>query len=98
MPDALTVTGQLLKPRTENMRMITIISDGWLNGYPDMSTALVETLNKLGGRNISLIGIGAKTRRMEFFFKTNCSVYTQRDLTKKFSSLYFGASQIAVDT
>lgn len=98
MPDALKVAGQILKARAENLRLISIISDGWPYGYSDMSAALSEVLNTLNGGNISLIGIGAKTRRMEMFFKSNCSAYTLRDLSKKFSNLYFEVSNIASGT
>ena len=98
MPDALSLAGQVIKPRPENLRLITIISDGWPYGYPDMDAALSETINTLQGGNIALIGIGAQSRRMDFLFKSSCSVYTLRDFTKKFPNLYFEASKIAAET
>jgi len=98
MPDALTIAGQILKERAENLRLIAIISDGWPYGYSEVNAALSEILNTLTGGNISVIGIGARTRRMEFFFKSNCTAYTLRDLSKKFSNLYFEVSNIASGT
>jgi len=98
MPDALEVAGQIIKARTENLRLITIISDGWPYGYPNINVALNETIETLQGGNIVVIGIGAKSHRMESFFNNHCTAYTLRDLTKKFSNLYLKRSRIAVET
>jgi len=98
MPDALEVAGQIIKSRNENLRLITVISDGWPFGYADMDSALAETIDTLQRRNIAVLGIGAKSRRMSLFFKNYCTVYTLRDLKKKFSTLYMEASRIAVET
>jgi len=98
MPDALKVAGQIIKERNENLRLIAIISDGWPFGYSDVEDALSEVVGTLQKRNIAVIGIGAKSRRMGFFFKNHCTVYTLRDLKKKFSNLYMNASRIAVET
>lgn len=98
MPDALSVAGQLIKSRAENMRMITVISDGWPFGYADMNAALSEAIKTLEGGSISLVGVGAKTNKMEGFFRSNCAVYTLRDLTRRFSNLYMVASRVAAET
>jgi Txe/YoeB family toxin of Txe-Axe toxin-antitoxin module len=98
MPDALRIAGHIIRARNENMRLITIISDGWPYGYEDIDVELKNTLTTLNGGNISVVGVGAKSRRMEFFFKSNCPVYTLRDLTKRFSNLYFEASRIAAES
>jgi hypothetical protein len=98
MPDALKVVGQIIKERNENLRLIAIISDGWPFGYSDVEDALSEVVDTLQRRNIAVIGIGAKSRRMGFFFKNHCTVYTLRDLKKKFSHLYMTASRIAVES
>jgi hypothetical protein len=97
MPDALTLAGQVIKSRTDNMRLITVISDGWPYGYADMNNALSETLNTLTKGNISVIGVGAQSRQMEYFFKSCSTVYSLRDLTKKFSNLYMEASHVAAE-
>lgn len=98
MPDALTLACQLLKARPENMRLVTIISDGWPHGYSDVDNALSQVLSTMAGRNITVIGIGANSRRAETLFKSHCTVYDLRDLSKKFSNLYFEASRIAAET
>ena len=95
LPDALKLAGRVIRARTENMKLITIISDGWPYGYADVNIALKETINTLTRRNISVIGIGVQSRQMEVFFKSCSTVYNLRDLTKKFSNLYFEASNVA---
>jgi hypothetical protein len=98
IPDALIMAGQSIKTRPENLRLITVISDGWPYGYPNIDVALSETLNTLQGGNISVLGIGAKSRRMEFFFNRNYPVYTLRDMTKNFSNLYMEVSRVAAES
>ena len=98
MPDALRIAGDIIKQRNENLRLITVISDGWPFGYEGIDDELSEVLGTLQKRNIAVIGIGAKSRRMQLYFKNYCLVYTLRDLKKKFSNLYMEASRIAVET
>ena len=98
MPDVLEVAGQITKARNENLRLITIISDGWPYGYPNINVALNETIETLQRGNIVVLGIGAKSHRMESFFNDHCTAYTLRDLKKKFSNLYLKRSRIAVET
>jgi hypothetical protein len=96
--DALMIGGQVIKARAENMRLITVISDGYPFGYLNESGTLEELIRTLEGRSISLIGIGTKSRRMKTLFRTSCSVYTLRDLAKKFSNLYLSASQVVAES
>ena len=98
MPDALKVAGDVIRQRNENLRLITVISDGWPFGYEGIDDELSEVLGTLQKRNIAVIGIGAKSRRMQLYFKNYCLVYTLRDLKKKFSNLYMEASRIAVES
>jgi uncharacterized protein (DUF849 family) len=95
LPDALKLAGRVIRARTENMKLITIISDGWPYGYENVNVALKETINTLTSRNISVIGIGVQSRQMAVFFKSCSTVYNLRDLTKKFSNLYFEAGNVA---
>ena len=98
MPDALKIAGEIIKQRNENLRLITVISDGWPFGYAGIDDELSKVLDVLQRANIAVIGIGAKTQRMQLYFKNHCTVYTLRDLKKKFSNLYMEASRIAVET
>lgn len=96
MPDALQLAAELLKNRAENLRLITVVSDGWPYGYSKIAVALGETLDFLERADITVIGVGVKTSRMENFFKMNCNVECMRDLTKKFSNLFLEAGRGAV--
>jgi hypothetical protein len=98
MPDALSLAGHAIKSRAENMRLLTIISDGWPCGYSEINDELLETVSSLTGCNVSVVGIGAQTRRMSSFFKSTCAVYTMRDLTRQFSSLYLEASRVVAES
>lgn len=96
MPDALHLAGEFLKKRSENLRLVTILSDGWPYGYSKIDDALKETLKFLKKSGIVVIGIGVKTNRMENLFRTNCAVKEPRDLTKRFPNLFLEASRGAV--
>ena len=96
MPDALRLAGEILKKRPDNLRLLTILSDGWPSGYSNITGALVETLRVLEKAGIVVIGLGVKSNRMENFFRVNCNVKDARDLTKTFSNLYLEACRGAV--
>jgi hypothetical protein len=96
MPDALHLAGEILKKRSENLRLVTVLSDGWPYGYSKITNALLKTLKSLKKSGIVVIGIGIKTSRMENFFRVNCRVKDLMDMTKKFSSLFLEASRSAV--
>ncbi len=98
LPDALKVAGEVIKSRNENLRLVTVISDGWPMGYSSIAEELSEIIDTLQRRNIAVLGIGAKSRQVSVFFKNYCTVYTLKDLKKKFSTLYMEASRIAVET
>jgi len=96
MPDALRLAGEILKKRSENLRLVTILSDGWPYGYSNITAAMAETLKVLEKAGIVVIGIGVRTNRMENFLRVNCNAKSMRDLTKKFSKLFMEASRGAV--
>lgn len=95
MPDALRLAGEFLKSRIENLRLITVVSDGRPYGYPKIAAALKEILHFLEKVDINVLGVGVKTNRMKEFFRANCNVRCIRDLTKKFSNLFLEACKNA---
>jgi len=98
IPDALETAGKIIKTRNENLRLIMVITDGWPSGYNDINPALSKTMESLERANIAVLGIGAKSQQIGSCFKKNCAVYTLRDMKKKFSNVYLGASRIAVES
>ncbi|NIO37626.1 hypothetical protein GTO27_07975 [Candidatus Bathyarchaeota archaeon] len=98
MPDALKVAGNIIKKRNENLRLIMIISDGWPLGYESIDEELAEALDTLRKARVAVIGVGARSRRVQLYFRNHCLVYTLRDLKRKFSNLYMEASRVAVES
>ncbi|MBC7131101.1 VWA domain-containing protein [Candidatus Bathyarchaeota archaeon] len=98
IPDALNIAGEIMKTRNDKLRLVTVISDGWPYGYPNIATALTETVNTLESRQIVPVGIGAKSTRMSIYFRSNCSAFNLRDLTKQFSKIFIEESRIAAET
>lgn len=98
IPDAVYVAGKMLAKRFEEQRCLIVISDGWPYGYKNMPIALKENVDDLLKKGVIVIGIGAETDRMDNFFRLNASVYTQKDLIKKFGNVYIEASAKALET
>ena len=98
IPDAITVAGKMLAKRFEEQRCLIVISDGWPYGYPNMPIALKECVDDLIRKSVIVIGIGVETDRMGNFFHLHSSVYTQKDLIKKFGWVYAEASAKALES
>jgi hypothetical protein len=63
-----------------------------------MPIALKENVDELLKKGVLVIGIGVETDRMGNFFRLNSSVYTSKDLIKKFANVYIEASAKALET
>jgi hypothetical protein len=98
IPDAITIAGKMLAKRFEEQRVLIVISDGWPYGYPNMPIALKECVDDMVRKNVIVIGIGVETDRMGNFFHLHSSIYTQKDLIKKFGAVYASASEKALET
>ncbi len=98
IPDAVHMAGKMLAKRFEEQRILIAISDGWPYGYQNMPMALKENVDDLLKKGVIVIGIGVETDRMGNFFRLNASVYTPKDLFKKFANVYVDASAKALET
>ena len=98
MPDAIKVAGEILAKRYDEQRFLIVLSDGWPYGYPNMSTALSESISALEKKGTIVIGVGLGTERMKNFFKISSAVYSQKDLIQKFAKIYVDASASALET
>jgi von Willebrand factor type A domain len=98
IPDAITMAGKMLAKRFEEQRCLIVISDGLPYGYPDMPEALKKVVEDLIRKSVLVIGIGVETDRMNKFFHLHASVYSQKDLIKKFGNVYSEASAKALET
>jgi len=98
IPDAVFMAGKMLAKRFEEQRILVVISDGWPYGYPNMPIALKENVDDLLKKGVVVIGIGVETGRMGNFFKLHSSVYTPKDLVKKFANVFIEASAKALES
>ena len=98
IPDAITMAGKMLAKRFEEQRCLIVISDGWPYGYPNMSDALKKCVENLIRKSVIVLGIGVETDRMGNFFHLHSSIYTQKDLIKRFGGIYADASAKALET
>jgi hypothetical protein len=98
IPDAVTMAGKMLAKRFEEQRCLIVISDGWPYGYPDMPKSLKKCVDDLTRKNVIVLGIGVETDRMEDFFRLHASIYSQKDLIKRFGGVYAEASEKALET
>ena len=98
IPDAVHMAGKMLAKRFEEQRILVVISDGWPYGYANMPIALKENVDELLKKGVIVIGIGVETDRMGNFFRLNSSVYTPKDLIKRFANVYIKASAKALET
>ncbi len=98
IPDAILVAGKMLAKRFEEQRCLIVISDGWPYGYAEMPLVLKKSVESLLNKGVIVIGIGVETDQMGKYFKLHSSVYTQKDLIKKFGALYANASEKALET
>jgi Mg-chelatase subunit ChlD len=93
MPDAIYLAGRMLAKRFEEQRILVVISDGWPFGYSNMSAVLRKIIDDLARKAVIVIGIGVETENMGNYFRLNASVHTQKDLVKKFASIFIRASE-----
>jgi hypothetical protein len=97
IPDAITIAGKMLAKRFEEQRVLVVISDGWPYGYPNMPLSLKETVDELVRKNVLVIGIGVETDRMSNFFNLHASVYSPKDIYRRFGNVYAEASAKALE-
>jgi Mg-chelatase subunit ChlD len=98
IPDAVHMAGRMLAKRFEEQRGLVAISDGGPYGYENMPAALKEKVDELLKKGVIVLGIGVETDRMGKFFRLQSSIYTPKDLIKKFANLYLDASGKALET
>jgi Mg-chelatase subunit ChlD len=98
IPDAVYMAGKMLAKRFEEQRILVAISDGWPYGYDGMSIDLRKNVDELLRNGVIVIGIGVETDLMGNYFRLNSSVYSPKDLVKKFAQVFGDASEKARET
>jgi hypothetical protein len=95
LTDALTLTAQILKKRTEESKLIVVVSDFFPSGYVGAEDALKACVKKIENSSIGVIGIGVSSRAVKNYFRINCVVNNPSELMKKFVDAFFQFNALA---
>jgi len=95
IPDALLLAAEALKRRTEEIKLLVVVSDFFPSGYIDAEDALIQYVKKIEKSGMGVIGIGVKSRAVKNYFRINCTVSDPYELMKKFAQVFFEFSSTA---
>jgi hypothetical protein len=95
IPDALVLAAEALKTRTEELRLLVVVSDFFPSGYMDAEGTLTQAVKKIEKSGMGVIGIGVKSRAVKNYFRINCVVDEPYELMKKFVQAFFEFSSTA---
>ncbi len=89
IPDALWLATRALRHRTEDMKLLVVVSDFFPSGYENAEDTLAECVKKIEKSGIGVIGIGIRSRAVKDYFRINCVVDNPYQLMKKFVDAFF---------
>jgi len=95
IPDALLLAAEALKRRTEEMKLLVVVSDFFPSGYIDAEDRLIQCVKKIEKSGMGVIGVGVKSRAAKSYFRLNCVVENPYELMKKFVEAFFAFSSSA---
>ena len=95
LTDALLLTARILKKRTEESRLIVVVSDFFPSGYVGAEDALKACVKKIENSSIGVIGLGISSRAVKNYFRINCVVNSPTELMKKFVDAFFQFNALA---
>jgi len=95
LTDALMLSAQALKKRTEESKLIVVVSDFYPSGYVGAEDALKACVKKIENSSVGVIGIGVNSRAVKNYFRINCVVNDPFELMKKFVNAFFEFSALA---
>jgi hypothetical protein len=88
LPDAVLLAAQALIKRSEEARVLVVVSDFFPAGYEDADEKLKENIKKIERMGIGVIGIGVNSRAVRQYLRTSCVVEGPYDLMKKFTKVF----------
>jgi len=88
LPDAILLAAQALTKRSEEARVLVVVSDFFPAGYENAEEKLAENIKKIERMGIGLIGIGVRSRAVRRYIRTSCVVEGPYDLMKKFTKAF----------
>ena len=95
LTDAMTLTAQILRKRTEESKLIVVVSDFFPSGYVGAEDALKACVKKIENSSMGVIGIGISSRAVKNYFRINCVVNNTTELMKKFVNAFFKFNALA---
>jgi len=95
LTDALTLTAQALRKRSEESKLMVVVSDFFPSGYVGAEEALRACVKKIENSGTGVIGIGVRSRAVKNYFRINCVVNNPPELMKKFVDAFFEFSAMA---
>ena len=87
IPDALELSARLLLDDPRDRKYIFVITDGYLTGYNKIQEDLIDTVKKIEGSGINIIGIGL-SQNISKYFRTYAVGSDMRKLIAKFITAY----------
>ena len=93
--DAMLLASEALKRRTEEMKLLVVVSDFFPSGYTDAEEKLTQCVKKIEKSGMGAIGIGVKSGAVKNYFRINCVVNNPYELMKKFVEAFFEFSSTA---
>jgi len=95
LTDALMLAAQALKKRTEESKLMVVVSDFFPSGYVGAEDALHACVKRIENSGTGVIGIGVKSRAVKSYFRINCVVNNPLELMKKFVDAFFEFSAMS---
>jgi len=88
LPDAVWLAAQALTKRTQEARVLVVVSDFFPAGYDEAEEKLKENIKKIERTGVGVIGIGVNSRAVKQYIRTSCIVEGPYDLMKKFTKAF----------
>jgi nitric oxide reductase activation protein len=95
LPDGILMMSNMLRRRSEQSKILIVVSDFFPSGYNDIEQQLVKNVKRAEKLGVGVIGIGVKSRAVKNYFRFNCVVDTPYDLMKKFTKIFIQYSATA---
>ena len=95
LPDGILVMSNMLRRRSEQSKVLIVVSDFFPSGYGNIEQQLVENVKRAEKLGVGVIGIGVKSRAVKNYLRFNCVVDTPYDLMKKFTKIFIQYSAAA---
>jgi len=88
LSDGVKMVSEVLRRRTEETRIMVVVSDGFPAGYTHVGEESKNQIKSISRSGIHVIGIGISSRAVKDYFPVSCVVKTPYDLMKSFVNIY----------